>query len=160
MKYDWVLHITSSPPVLILPMRDWNQRSVAHRSPFFQRFDLTYEGLKSFKIYILKTLTFVLILPMRDWNGEFLPLRHQILFVLILPMRDWNQKKFISKKQKVKRFWSYLWGIEINLSSLRLLACLAFWSYLWGIEIYTCKVSCVGLIFVLILPMRDWNKSL
>ena len=35
-----------------------------------------------------------------------------------------------------------------------------FWSYLWGIEIRNFQVLLCILVFVLILPMRDWNISM
>ena len=76
--------------VLILPMRDWNP--VILHPPIFQllRFDLTYEGLKSFQTIGCRSLRLVLILPMRDWNFKPSCLYSLSLLVLILPMRDWN----------------------------------------------------------------------
>ena len=101
--------------------------------------------------------------------------------VLILPMRDWNTLISVDTLFYYL-FWSYLWGIEIELLDVIraqeksfdltyeglkfvffdqfLLSFFMFWSYLWGIEMNKAYEDLKVLEKVLILPMRDWNACL
>ena len=145
--------------VLILPMRDWNEYGkISH----FTDWD-------------------VLILPMRDWNTVgAASFGKGFLFWSYLWGIEIPQPKSLDTGFRV--FWSYLWGIEIKLRKTRKNWSFQFWSYLWGIEIgrwpvlyqgnssfwsYLWGIEIVNSwqryslqFFVLILPMRDWNRRL
>ena len=78
--------------------------------------------------------------------------------VLILPMRDWNFDRGACTSSPFS-FWSYLWGIE-TICTL----------YLWNV-VHSFDLTYEGLksvsgnsnwrshVWVLILPMRDWNED-
>ena len=138
----------------------WGIEIAERKSPPFRliRFDLTYEGLKSDKLFEHLFRSHVLILPMRDWNkvanGKFevdgyvliLPMRdwnitsNHLLwifkFVLILPMRDWNQNNVVGYQTCLPRFDLTYEGLKFEV-----------------------RQPCTHATFVLILPMRDWNNN-
>ena len=144
--------------VLILPMRDWNAVGCLSGLSPHSRFDLTYEGLKCAISNTTYPSSWVLILPMRDWNLVIQIRLGKITLVLILPMRDWNTEEQVLEAYE-KKFWSYLWGIEITFDSKAEALYYSFWSYLWGIEIREKRKRRKHRTFVLILPMRDWNLN-
>ena len=120
--------------VLILPMRDWNQRRQLgwHERQF--SFDLTYEGLK---------------LHPQDGGG----IRAA---VLILPMRDWNYHTRAGKWMGGS-FWSYLWGIETKHPRVLFFDFRQSFDLTYeGLKLPHEGGEMNGR-FVLILPMRDWN---
>ena len=56
------------------------------------------------------------------------------------------------------RFWSYLWGIETRAWIEDEYRKVQFWSYLWGIETSLNSLNRAIRNFVLIVPMRNWNR--
>jgi len=121
--------------VLSLPMRNWNPCPGSHSVHVAHRFESTYEELKLVFYTYLENPELVLSLPMRNWNEEY---------------------EKMSKDER--RFWVYLWGIETyNPLSFPVSLHLRFWVYLWGIEtFFNFRQQRQG-IFVLSLPMRNWN---
>ena len=100
--------------------------------------------------------------------------------VLILPMRDWNGDT-VQTIDDSKMFWSYLWGIEIEIRSKEYLLHPCFDLTYEGLKFqqkvrYELWTDCFDLTYeglkfaspdsflwcgssfdLLILPMRDWN---
>ena len=74
-------------------------------------------------------------------------------------MRDWNAFA-PARVFAVSWFWSYLWGIEMRFARAWCGVGQRFWSYLWGIEMRKNIMGIRGYVWVLILPMRDWNTPL
>ena len=114
----WILLLQNH--VLILPMRDWNispSSVLAVKCTFWSY--LSGIEICPANSRVINTYS-VLILPMRDWNPTRLDEVAATAQVLILPMRDWNID--IQKELEVTQnpFWSYLWGIEIQLNWLGL----------------------------------------
>ena len=153
--YQWDFFWSST--VCILPLRDWNTRTVFGWSPNRD----------------------VCILPLRDWNSPMYGWYRSNNSVCILPLRDWNKAELNTVNSAVE-FVSYLWGIETFLSRLQASHRIVFVSYLWGIEtscqwlwywpwqrLYLTfeglKHGISKLMFsiknVCILPLRDWNTD-
>ena len=124
--------------VLILPMRDWNDK---------------LDCLRRLVIY------FVLILPMRDWNTIRPRANRRRKYSFDLTYEGLKYSSSLRLCQNIEPFWSYLWGIEIknrwfwtNCSTEVLILPMRDWNY-------QCSHVTSPHHFVLILPMRDWNSQ-
>ena len=118
-------------------MRDWNQFFAEGGEGGDQSFDLTYEGLKC-----IQSFRFPLSFLCFDLTYEGLKYLVHISF-----------------RQHIIRFWSYLWGIEIWLIAKCLTRQFRFDLTYEGLKFRSrCLFQEVHQ-WVLILPMRDWNKS-
>ena len=126
------------PKVLSLPMRNWNRTSSGYKICPWLRFEPTYEELKR------------VICAYKDgWNECFEPTYEEL--------KRTNTK---NTTETTTKFWAYLWGIETKFTFFKSHTVCGFWAYLWGIETRI-LLHCIYLqIFVLSLPMRNWNLYL
>ena len=121
--------------VFILPMRNWNSKSMQINPECFDSFHSTYEELKpishSFSASHACLFSFYL------WGIET---RRESLsglidcMVFILPMRNWNIQHLVIDGSIDSMFSFYLWGIETKEGKVMNKAMAEFSFYLWGIE--------------------------
>ena len=117
---------------------------------------------------------------MRNWNKLNCVMPFSSLSVFIVPMRNWNKIIYRIFPLLGPMFLSYLWGIETSLVfeppysicncfyrtyeelKLQIVHCQKarrrkFLSYPWGIETFAINVIYIVVVFVFIVPMRNWN---
>ena len=121
-------------------------------------FEPTYEELKhSNPPLISMFLYFVLSLPMRNWNVAKAFRATSPSNVLSLPMRNWNPLYWMGRILLIRSFEPTYEELKLGYFLYFFPSHHLFWAYLWGIETSFWPFYRWPKLFVLSLPMRNWN---